>query len=93
MTHERQLEQACLLQDLAVVALSLGLAHIVRDRLAGFVPGLKPAVPVGDYVLLIAVFAPTWTWCAERLGLCRVRILAGPLLDLPPTVLGGRGAR
>ena len=82
MTHERQLERVCLLQDLAVVALSLGLAHVVRDRLAGFVPGLKPAVPAGDYVLLMVVFAPTWAWCAERLGLHRVRTLTGPPLDL-----------
>ena len=82
MTHERQIERVCLLQDLAVVALSLGLAHVVRDRLAGFVPGLKPAVPAGDYVLLMVVFAPTWAWCAERLGLHRVRTLTGPPLDL-----------
>src|SRR5438552_8550893 len=82
VTHERQLERVCLLQDLAVVALSLGLAHVVRDRLAGFVPGLKPAVPAGDYVLLMVVFAPTWAWCAERLGLHRVRTLTGPPLDL-----------
>jgi exopolysaccharide biosynthesis polyprenyl glycosylphosphotransferase len=30
----------------------------------------------------MVVFAPTWAWCAERLGLHRVRTLTGPPLDL-----------
>jgi exopolysaccharide biosynthesis polyprenyl glycosylphosphotransferase len=51
------------------------------------VPGLKPAVPSSDYVHLLLVFLPTWAWCAERVGLHRVRTLAGPLIDVARALL------
>lgn len=82
MTHERQAERTILLQDLGVVILSLWLAHLLRNRLAVVVPGLKPAVPTQDYILLFLVFVPTWAWCAERLSLYRLRTVTGPLIDL-----------
>jgi exopolysaccharide biosynthesis polyprenyl glycosylphosphotransferase len=82
VTHERQIERAIQLQDLAVMVLSLGLAHVLRNRLADVVPGLKPAVPFRDYVLLFVVLVPTWAWCAERLSLHRLRTVNGQLIDL-----------
>jgi exopolysaccharide biosynthesis polyprenyl glycosylphosphotransferase len=82
VTHERQVERAIQLQDLAVMVLSLGLAHVLRNRLADVVPGLKPAVPFRDYVLLFVVLVPTWAWCAERLSLHRLRTVNGQLIDL-----------
>jgi exopolysaccharide biosynthesis polyprenyl glycosylphosphotransferase len=80
--NDRALERAVLLQDLGVVVASLGLAHVARGGLAVALPGLKPAVPPGDYLHLLLVFVPTWAWCADRVGLYRVRILVGPILGI-----------
>ena len=87
MNDDKALERQVLLQDLLVIVAALGLSHLIRGWLVPVVPGLKPAVPASDYVHLLLVFLPTWAWCAERLGLHRVRTLAGPLLDLVRVLL------
>ena len=80
--NDKALERQVLLQDVLVVVSSLALSHLIHGWLVRAVPGLKPAVPSSDYVHLLLVFLPTWAWCAERVGLHRVRTLAGPLLDV-----------
>jgi exopolysaccharide biosynthesis polyprenyl glycosylphosphotransferase len=59
----------------------------VHGWLVRVLPGLKPAVPSSDYVHLLLVFLPTWAWCAERVGLHRIRTLAGGLLDVVRALL------
>src|SRR5207249_2470929 len=82
MTGDKPLERAVLLQDVAVLLLSLLLAHWLRPPLADLLPGLKPVVPAEQYVHLLLVFLPTWALVAERLDLHRVRTLTGPLVEL-----------
>lgn len=82
MNRDKPLERAVLLQDVAVLVLSLALAHLLRQLLADLVPALKPAVPPEQYVHLLLVFLPTWALVAERLDLHRVRTLTGPLVEL-----------
>jgi exopolysaccharide biosynthesis polyprenyl glycosylphosphotransferase len=82
VTGDKPLERAVLLQDVSVLVLSLLLAHLVREPLAGVAPVLKPAVPPSQYVHLLLVFLPTWALVAERLDLHRVRTLTGPLVEL-----------
>ena len=82
MTHERALERWVLLQDVAVVLVSLWLAHLLRTAVETAVSVLKPPVPVLTYAPLLLTFLPTWVWCAERLGLNSVHTLTGPPLDL-----------
>jgi exopolysaccharide biosynthesis polyprenyl glycosylphosphotransferase len=84
--NDRALERAILLQDLAVLLGSLGLAHLARGALAAAIPGLKPVVPPGDYLHLLLVFVPSWAWGAHRAELYRVRTLVGPLLGLVTAV-------
>jgi exopolysaccharide biosynthesis polyprenyl glycosylphosphotransferase len=81
VAHDRQLERALLLLDVALVLASLALAHVVRSYLAALLPGLKPPVPLQHQVLALAVFTPAWAWGAERLGLHRARTVLGPVLD------------
>ena len=78
--NDKALERQVLLQDVLVIVIALGLSHLLHGWLVGVVPGLKPAVPSRDYLHLLLVFLPTWAWCAERVGLHRVRTVAGPLL-------------
>jgi exopolysaccharide biosynthesis polyprenyl glycosylphosphotransferase len=85
--NDKALERAILLQDLVLLLASLGLAHVARGWLAAAVPGLKPAVPPGDYLHLLLVFVPSWAWGARRAGLYRVRTLVGPLMGLVKAVL------
>ena len=85
--NDKALERQVLLQDVFVIVASLGLSHLVHGWLVRVVPGLKPAVPSSDYVHLLLVFLPTWAWCAERVGVHRVRTLAGPLLDVVRALL------
>lgn len=85
--NDKALERAILLQDLVVLLCSLGLAHVARGWLAAIVPGLKPAVPSGDYLHLLLVFVPTWAWGADRAELYRVRTLVGSLMGLVKAVL------
>jgi exopolysaccharide biosynthesis polyprenyl glycosylphosphotransferase len=85
--NEKSLERAVLLQDVFVLLASLVIAHLARANLAALVPALKPAVPTSTYVHLLLVFVPTWAWCADRVGLYRVRTLVGPLVDLMRALL------
>ncbi len=85
--NEKSLERAVLLQDVFVLLASLVIAHLARANLAALVPALKPAVPTSTYVHLLLVFVPTWAWCADRVGLYRVRTLAGSLVDLMRALL------
>jgi exopolysaccharide biosynthesis polyprenyl glycosylphosphotransferase len=82
VNRDKPLERAVLLQDVAVLMLSLALAHLLRQLLADLLPALKPAVPPEQYVHLLLVFLPTWALVAERLDLHRVRTLTGPLVEL-----------
>jgi exopolysaccharide biosynthesis polyprenyl glycosylphosphotransferase len=79
--NDKVLERQVFLEDVLVMVASLGLSHFVHGWLVHVVPGLKPAVPSTDYARLLLVFLPAWAWCAERVGVHRVRTLAGPLLD------------
>lgn len=79
--NDKALERQVLLQDVLVIVIALGLSHLIHGWLVRVMPGLKPAVPSSDYVHLLLVFLPTWAWCAERVGVHRIRTLAGPLFD------------
>ena len=85
--NDKALERAILLQDLLVLLGSLALAHVARGWLATALPGLKPAVPPGDYLHLLLVFVPSWAWGAYRAEVYRVRTLVGPLMGLVKAVL------
>ncbi len=83
MTEDRQTERTFLLLDLAVVVAAMGLAFLIRERLAPVISFLKPsAVTTREHVLILLVFVPTWAWCADRVSLYRIRVLTGPLIDL-----------
>ena len=88
---EKAAERAVLLQDLAILVASLGIAHLLRDWVALLLPGLKPAVPSATYAHLLLVFVPTWAWCADRVDLYRVRTLVGPMVDLLRALLWTQG--
>jgi exopolysaccharide biosynthesis polyprenyl glycosylphosphotransferase len=79
---DRGLGRALLAQDVGIVALALWLSHLLREIVAASWPGLKPTVPRADYVPLLVAYLPVWVWCADRLGLCRLRVVIGPWMDL-----------
>jgi len=79
---DRGLGRALLAQDVGIVALALWLSHFLREIVAASWPGLKPTVPRADYVPLLVAYLPVWVWCADRLGLCRLRVVIGPWMDL-----------
>lgn len=79
---DRGLERALLAQDVGIVALALWLSHVLREIVAASWPGLKPTVPRADYVPLLVAYLPVWVWCADRLGLGRLRVVIGPWMDL-----------
>jgi exopolysaccharide biosynthesis polyprenyl glycosylphosphotransferase len=81
VTSERSWERIVLLQDLALLLLSLIAAGWLRDRAVGFVPGLKPTVPARDYAHLLLVFLPVWALGAERHRLHSVATLVGPATE------------
>jgi exopolysaccharide biosynthesis polyprenyl glycosylphosphotransferase len=85
--NERTLERAILLQHGVVVALSLWLSHLLREWLAGLLPVLKPTVPRAEYIPLLVAFLPVWLWCADRMELNRVRVVAGTWLELAQTLV------
>ncbi len=85
--NDRAIERQVLLQDVLVILAALGLSHFIRAEIVSVMAGLKPPVPPSDYAHLLLVFLPTWAWCAERVGLHRVRTLAGPLLDVVRALL------
>ncbi len=87
MRGDRQAERVFQLVDLVMLLLGILLAYFVRGLLVPVLPGLKPSVPVRDYVHILLVFLPAWAWCADRLGLSRARTLRGPLIDLLRSLL------
>ncbi|HEY7413432.1 MAG TPA: hypothetical protein VII13_22010, partial [Vicinamibacteria bacterium] len=92
MRRESHLELAFLLQDVVTLVASLAIARSARDGLAVLVPGLKPAVPVGDYVHLLLVFVPTWALFAQRVDLQAVARLTGTLTELLRALVWTQGA-
>ena len=50
-------------------------------------PALKPPVAAGEYAHLLLVFLPTWIVAAERLGIHRLRTLAGERLEIVRRVI------
>jgi exopolysaccharide biosynthesis polyprenyl glycosylphosphotransferase len=76
-----QWERIALLQDLCLLLVSLLVAAWVRQGMAAFVPGLKPIVPIHDYMHLLLVFLPVWAIGARRQRLHAVETLTGPGLE------------
>lgn len=92
MTRDKPYERAVLLQDLGLVVLSMIIAKAAKEQLTSFLPGLKPTVPVQDYLHLLLVFLPAWALCADRIGLHRARTLTGPRVELVRRLLWTQGA-
>jgi exopolysaccharide biosynthesis polyprenyl glycosylphosphotransferase len=82
MTRERSLEHTILLQDILLFIAALLLAGWTHAAIVALVPGLKPQVASGEYAHLLLVFLPTWIVAAERLGIHRLRTLAGDRLEI-----------
>jgi exopolysaccharide biosynthesis polyprenyl glycosylphosphotransferase len=87
MTRDRSIEQVILLEDVVLMVLSLLLAHLVHQRIAGTVPGLKPPVAMREYAFLLLLFLPTWVIAAERMGIHLHRTLTGPRTETIRLVL------
>jgi len=87
VSSDRPLERAILLQDLAVLVVALLVSAWARDALVGRVPGLKPAPPQGQTLLLLLAFVPTWGIGAHRNGLHRLDTIDGPRWELVRRVL------
>ena len=88
VNRSKAIERAALLQDVLVVLLSVALARVARDHLAAALPGIiLPAAPDREYALLVMAFLPTWTLCAQRLELHRMRLLTGSPVALLRTLL------
>jgi exopolysaccharide biosynthesis polyprenyl glycosylphosphotransferase len=82
LRHERPLEVAVLVQDVAVVLLSLVGASVLRESLIPLLPGLKASAPLRDDLHLLLVFLPAWALGAQRNGLHTLQSLTGPPLEL-----------
>jgi exopolysaccharide biosynthesis polyprenyl glycosylphosphotransferase len=87
MTRDRSIEQVILLEDVVLMVLSLLVAHLVHQRIAGTVPGLKPPVAMREYAFLLLLFLPTWVIAAERMGIHLHRTLTGPRTETIRLVL------
>jgi exopolysaccharide biosynthesis polyprenyl glycosylphosphotransferase len=87
MTRDRSIEQVILLEDVVLMVLSLVLAHLVHQRIAGTLPGLKPPVAMREYAFLLLLFLPTWVIAAERMGIHLHRTLTGPRTETIRLVL------
>ncbi len=81
MTHGRQLERTFVLVDILVLMIAMLVSYALRETLATWATAFKPAAPTWDYVRLLLVFIPTWTWCASRGALYRVELLNKPLFE------------
>jgi exopolysaccharide biosynthesis polyprenyl glycosylphosphotransferase len=81
MNREGAWERIVLLQDLALLTLSLLAAGWLRERMLGHLPGLKALVPAREYAHLLLVFLPAWALGAERHRLHSVTTLVGPGLE------------
>jgi exopolysaccharide biosynthesis polyprenyl glycosylphosphotransferase len=73
---------AVLVQDVAVVLLSLVGASVLRESLIPLLPGLKASAPLRDDLHLLLVFLPAWALGAQRNGLHTLQSLTGPPLEL-----------
>jgi exopolysaccharide biosynthesis polyprenyl glycosylphosphotransferase len=82
MESDRQVERALLLQDVLVIAAAVPVAALWRHVLLTWMPGLKPQVPLGQWVHVLLALVPTWGLCAQQVGLQRVRVVLGPWLEL-----------
>jgi exopolysaccharide biosynthesis polyprenyl glycosylphosphotransferase len=92
VNRSKVIERAALLQDVLVVLLSVAIARVGRDHLAAALPGIiLPAAPDREYALLLIAFLPTWTLCAQRLELHRIRMLTGSPVTLLRTLLWTQG--
>jgi len=87
MTRDRSIEQLILLEDVILMIASLWLAHVVHQRIAGALPGLKPPVALREYAYLLLLFLPTWVVAAERIGIHLHRTLTGPRTETIRLVL------
>jgi hypothetical protein len=58
VSHDRSLERWVLLQDVAVVVVSLCLAYAVHGLLLAAWPMLKPTVPLLYYAPILLAFLP-----------------------------------
>ena len=66
MTHGRQLERTFVLVDILVLMIAMLASFALRESLATWATAFKPSAPTWDYVRLLLVFIPIWTWCASR---------------------------
>jgi exopolysaccharide biosynthesis polyprenyl glycosylphosphotransferase len=82
LTARAGTERSLLLLDVGAVIVALVLTGPVRGVLAGWLPGLRPTVPIGEFVHLLLVFLPSWAIGAARLGLARPRTIMGPRVEL-----------
>jgi exopolysaccharide biosynthesis polyprenyl glycosylphosphotransferase len=88
VNRSKAIERAALLQDVLVVLLAVALARVARDHLAVALPDfIMPAAPDREYALLVLAFLPSWTLCAQRLQLHRMRVLTGSPVVLLRTLL------
>jgi exopolysaccharide biosynthesis polyprenyl glycosylphosphotransferase len=78
---DRSWERVVLLQDLVLITLSLFAAGWLRAPLVGVLPGVRPLVPVNEYIHLLLVFLPAWALGAERHRLHRPETMTGPALE------------
>lgn len=81
MTHGRQLERTFVLVDILVLMIAMLASYALRETLANWTSAFKPPAPTWDYVRLLLVFIPIWTWCASRGSLYRVELLNKPLFE------------
>ncbi len=87
MQTSRQIEWTFLLMDLLVLMASLPLAHELREFLTPWIPALRSPVPFPSYGHLVALFLPTWLYCAAHFRLHRVSTLLGSYLALLRSLL------
>lgn len=81
MIRGRQLERTFALVDILVLMIAMLAAYALRETLAKGTTSFRPSAPTWDYIRLLLVFIPTWTWCADRGALYRVELLNKPLFE------------
>jgi exopolysaccharide biosynthesis polyprenyl glycosylphosphotransferase len=87
MTRDDALEALLLVQDIALLVVSLLLARLVHVGAAHAFHSLKPPVAPGEYVHLLVVFLPVWVLAAERLGLHRIHVVTGGRTEMARRLL------
>ena len=81
MLRGRQLERTFVLADILVLMIAMLASYSIRESLAASGTPFKPSAPQWDYVRLLLVYIPTWTWCASRFSLYRIELLNKPLFE------------